>query len=89
MNICWHLVADKTVICRTVYEWLIYLYPIIALVKCNFHGRTENARDEEKQNPVGSVQLAPLAPFGHRWLLVLCGCGNAPEGLFLADTDLL
>ena len=76
-------------ICRTVYEWVIYLYHIIEpAVKCNFHGITENAIDEEKQDPVGTTQLAPLAQFGHRWLLVLCGCGNASEGLFLADTDL-
>lgn len=82
--------ADKTVICRTVYEWLKYFYYIIAhSVECNLHGITENAIDEENQAPVGTMQLALLAQFGHRWLFVLCGCGNASEGLFLADIDLL
>jgi len=57
--------------------------------KCNIHGITENATDEGNQDPVGSAQLAPLTEFGHRWLLVLCGCGNVSEGLFLADIDLL
>lgn len=77
-------------ICRTVYEWLIYLYPIIALaVKRSFRGITENAVDEESQASLGTTQLALLTEFCHRWLLVLCGCGNASEGLFFANIDLL